>query len=175
MPYEKKIGKTAIRLAQGDICDREADAIVNAANTHLWMGGGVAGAIKRRGGAVIEAEAVSKGPIAVGGAVVTSAGALKAKCVIHAAAMGPDLVTDVEKIGAATRSLLARAQELGLKTVACPALGTGVGGFPPAQAARVMLGEVAKHCRGQTTLEEFVFCLFDVKTMGVFEAELKRL
>jgi len=175
MAAEKTVGETRIRLLQGDICDCATDAVVNAANTRLWMGAGVAGAIKRRGGAVIEAEAVSKGPIAVGEAVVTGAGALPAKYVIHAAAMGPDLQTDAAKIGDATANALRRAQQHSLRSVALPALGTGVGAFPAGEAARVMLAEVAKHCRGKTSLREVVLCLFDAKTLGVFEAELDRL
>jgi len=175
MPYETKIGNTMVRLIRGDICDCGTEAIVNAANTHLWMGGGVAGAIKRRGGAVIEAEAVSKGPISVGEAVVTSAGTLPAKYVIHAAAMGPDLVTDARKIRAATRNALARAAQLALYSIALPALGTGVGGFPVERAAKAMLAEVAKHCRGQTSLREVVLCLFDARTLQAFEGSLRRL
>lgn len=175
MPYDTKIGSTLVRLGQGDICDCQTEAIVNAANTHLWMGGGVAGAIKRGGGAAIEAEAVSKGPIAVGEAVVTGAGMLPAKYVIHAAAMGPDLVTDARKIRAATRNALARAKELALASIAFPALGTGVGGFPVERAGKVMLAEVARHCRGETTLREVVFCLFDTRTLQAFEAVLRRL
>jgi O-acetyl-ADP-ribose deacetylase (regulator of RNase III) len=117
-------------VQQGDITRVKADALVNAANNHLWMGGGVAGALKREGGPEVEAEALAKGPIPVGEAAVTTAGRLPARYVIHAAVMGQDLRTDADKIQRATRNSLLRADEIGIKTVAFPALGTGVGGFP---------------------------------------------
>ena len=113
-----------IKFVKGDITDMEVDAIVNAANNELWMGGGVAGAIKRKGGIEIEEEAVKKGPIPVGEAIVTGAGKLKAKYVIHGAVMGRDLQTDAEKIKNATINSLKRAEELGLKSIAFPAFGT---------------------------------------------------
>lgn len=161
-----------IRLVQGDITQLSVDAIVNAANNHLWMGAGVAGAIKRAGGQEIEEEAVRKGPIPVGEAVVTGAGRLKAKCVIHAAAMGQDLKTDAEKIRAATENSLKRAEELGITSIAFPALGTGVGGFPLGEAAKIMLGVVAKHLAGTTTLKEVVFALRGDDAMRAFQKEL---
>jgi len=172
---EKQINKTILRLIQGDITQCTTDAIVNAANNRLWMGAGVAGAIRRRGGAEIEKEAVSKGPIAVGEAVVTGAGALAAKHVIHAAVMGQDFATDASKIRAATTNSLRRAEELRLSSIAFPALGTGVGGFPFSQAAEVMLGAVKEHCQGQTSLREVVFCLFDATALRAFEEALERL
>ncbi|NPV07940.1 MAG: macro domain-containing protein [Anaerolineae bacterium] len=161
-----------IRLYRGDITELEADAIVNAANSSLWMGAGVAGAIKRRGGDEIEKEALAKGPIGVGEAVATGAGKLAARYVIHAAAMGPDLITDEEKIRAATRNTLLLADELSLRSVAFPALGTGVGGFPPAEAARAMVDEVLAHLERGTGLELIVFALFGSQTYDAFEAEL---
>lgn len=163
-----------ITLYQGDITKLATDAIVNAANNHLWMGGGVAGAIERVGGAEIEREAVSKGPIPVGEAVVTGAGRLKARCVIHAAVMGQDLRTDAEKIRAATINSLKRADELGLKSIAFPALGTGVGGFPYQKAAEVMIEAIRRHLAGQTTLEEVVLTLYDQQAYDAFAAELAR-
>ena len=129
-------------VVQGDITELDVDAIVNAANNHLLMGGGVAGAIKRKGGKEIEEEAVQKGPIPVGEAVVTGAGKLKARYVIHAATMGLDFKTDAEKIRLATRNAMKRAVELGIRSVAFPALGTGVGGFPVREAMRIMYDEV---------------------------------
>ena len=129
-------------VVQGDITELDVDAIVNAANNHLLMGGGVAGAIKRKGGKEIEEEAVQKGPIPVGEAVVTGAGKLKARYVIHAATMGLDFKTDAEKIRLATRNAMKRAVELGVRSVAFPALGTGVGGFPVREAMRIMYDEV---------------------------------
>ncbi len=161
-----------ISLVQGDITELSTDAIVNAANNHLWMGSGVAGAIKRAGGQEIEDEAIKKGPIAVGEAAVTGAGRLKAKYVIHAAAMGQDLVTDAGKIRSATRNSLKRADELGIKTVAFPALGTGVGGFPLAEAARIMIAAVKEYLDGPTSLEEVVFALRGEDAYQAFKKEL---
>jgi O-acetyl-ADP-ribose deacetylase (regulator of RNase III) len=172
---EKKVHRVRIRVLQGDITESKADAIVNAANNHLWMGAGVAGAIKRKGGVEIEKEAVAKGPIAVGEAVATGAGKLAARYVIHAAAMGQDLATDEEKIRSATLASLARAEELELTSIAFPALGTGVGGFPVSHAARVMLRAAAEHASGEGSVDEVSFCLFDEATLGAFEKELERI
>lgn len=131
-----------IKIVQGDITTANVDAIVNAANNHLWMGAGVAGAIKRVGGKIIEDEAISKGPIPVGSAIETTAGNLNAKFVIHAAVMGQDLVTNEKYIRDATRSVLELCEKLNLNSVAFPALGTGVGGFPIDECAKIMIGEV---------------------------------
>jgi len=163
-----------ITLYQGDITQLDTDVIVNAANNHLWMGAGVAGAIKRAGGAEIEQEAVSKGPILVGEAVVTGAGRLKARYVIHAAAMGQDLRTDAEKIRAATANSLKQAEELGLKSIAFPALGTGVGGFPYEEAAKVMIQTIREHLAGETSLEEVVLVLYGQRAYDAFAEELAR-
>ncbi len=147
-----------IKFVKGDITDMEVDAIVNAANNELWMGGGVAGAIKRKGGIEIEEEAVKKGPIPVGEAIVTGAGKLKAKYVIHGAVMGRDLQTDAEKIKNATINSLKRAEELGLKSIAFPAFGTGVGGFPMDICAKIMIDTV-KNFKANS-LEEVYFVLY---------------
>ncbi|KPK22178.1 MAG: hypothetical protein AMJ76_00555 [Dehalococcoidia bacterium SM23_28_1] len=158
-----------ILLARGDIAQQDAEAIVNAANNHLWMGAGVAGAIKRAGGSEIEDEAVAKGPIPIGEAVATGAGCLKARYVIHAAAMGRDLRTDAEKIRQATENSLRRADELALKSIAFPALGTGVGGFSVEQCARIMLDVVRRHSASGTSLERVVFVLYDEAAYQTFE------
>ena len=118
-----------IEIIEGDITRVSADALVNAANNYLWMGAGVAGAIKKAGGKEIEEEAVRKGPIPVGAVVETSAGRLPVKFIIHAAVMGQDLRTSAAIIKQATVNSLRKAEELGLKSIAFPALGTGVGGF----------------------------------------------
>src|SRR5215468_9753887 len=114
------IGDASIETQRGDISRVQVDAVVNAANNHLWMGAGVAGALKRAGGPEIEREAVAKGPINVGEAIVTNGGALPAKYVIHAAVMGQDLTTDRSKISRATRNSLTRAAELGISSIALP-------------------------------------------------------
>ncbi|KUK14218.1 MAG: macro domain-containing protein [Synergistetes bacterium] len=172
-----KIGKAVIRLQKGDITDLEVDAIVNAANNHLWMGAGVAGAIKKRGGEEIEREAVSKGPIPIGEAIVTKAGKLKAKYVIHAAVMGQDLKTSERMIREATYNSLLRADELSLRSIAFPAFGTGVGGFPFDRCAKAMLDEVRLYLTEteNTNLEEIIFVLYTEEVFKAFERELKLL
>src|SRR5216117_845106 len=116
-----KIGDSSVSIERGDITDWEVDAIVNAANSTLAMGAGVAGAIKRKGGVIVEEEAMRQGPIEVGEAVLTPAGNLPATPVIHAATMGPDLKTDPSKIGEATRSALRLADKHRLTSMALPA------------------------------------------------------
>jgi len=171
-----RIGKTDLLIERGDLTDWEVDAIVNAANSHLWMGAGVAGAIKRKGGVIIEEEAVRQGPIEPGEAVITTAGNLPATHVIHAAAMGQDLKTDADKIARATRSSLALAEKHKLTSIAFPALGTGVGGFPAASAAEAMLGAVVSHLKaGNTSLRKIVFVLYQEEAWKTFTATLKRL
>ena len=166
---ETTIDSITIRILEGDICDRDVDAIVNAANNQLWMGGGVAGAIKRRGGGTIEKEAVAKGPITIGESVATGAGALKAKHVIHAAVMGADLATDADKIRRATLSALSLAGQLGLRSIAFPALGTGVGGFPLDECARIMRQALADQASKDTTVSTVEFVLFGRDAREAFE------
>ena len=163
-----------VEVYQGDITWLELDALVNAANNRLWMGGGVAGALKRAGGKEIEAEAVKKGPIPIGEVVVTGAGSLKARYIIHAAVMGQDLKTDAEKIRQATKSSLLRADELGIKSIAFPALGTGVGGFPRDECARIMISDVRQHSAKKTGLERVVFALYDELAYQAFRQELDK-
>jgi O-acetyl-ADP-ribose deacetylase (regulator of RNase III) len=170
---ERRIGKIRIRLVQGDITDQDVDAIANAANNHLWMGAGVAGAIKRNGGVEIEEEAMSKGPIPVGEAVVTQAGDLKARYVIHAAVMGQDLVTSEEYIRLATLNSLKRAEELKLESVAFPAFGTGVGGFPVDTCARIMLEAVRGFSHQAQFLKEIRFVVFDKESYDTWSARLR--
>jgi O-acetyl-ADP-ribose deacetylase (regulator of RNase III) len=161
-----------IRVLQQDIATLDVDAVVNAANDHLWMGAGVAGALKRAGGEEIEREAVAKGPIDVGDAVVTGGGRLKARHVIHAAVMTQFLPrTSADAIARATRSSLARAEEIGARSVAFPALGTGVAGFPLGECARIMVAEVRAY--GPTgALEEVVFALRGDDAVRAFEAAI---
>ncbi len=163
-----------VEIHGGDITRLELDALVNAANNHLWMGGGVAGAIRRAGGEEIETEAVSKGPVAVGQAVATGAGRLKAKYVIHAAVMGQDLTTNADKIRRATRNSLVKADELGIESLAFPALGTGVGGFPVDECARIMIAEVLGYSARKSGLKRVVFALLDERSYRIFRQELDR-
>jgi O-acetyl-ADP-ribose deacetylase (regulator of RNase III) len=169
---EKKFNQLAIELFHGDITTLEVDAIVNAANNHLWMGAGVAGAIKRKGGAIIEKEAVAQGPVPVGEAVVTTAGALPAKYVIHAAGMGQNLHTDADKIRLSTENSLKRAAEKRMSSVAFPAIGTGVGGFSAKECARIMIDEVIKHSKAKSSVKKVVFALFDERAYNSFKRVL---
>ena len=163
-----------IEVHHGDITQLEVDAMVNAANNRLWMGGGVAGALKRVGGREIETEAVSKGPIPIGEAAVTGAGKLKAKYIIHAAVMGQDLTTDATKIRQATKNTLLRGDELGINSIAFPALGTGVGGFPRDECARIMISEVVQHSASKTVLGKVIFVLYDEPAYQAFKQELAK-
>jgi len=129
-----------IEVLQTDVTKLEVDAIANAANTRLLHGGGVAGAISRAGGPAIQEESNAKAPIGLGEAVETSAGDMPARWVIHAATMEMDFRTDAQVIEKATRSTLAKAEELGARSIGLVAFGTGVGGFPLDEAARVMVG-----------------------------------
>jgi O-acetyl-ADP-ribose deacetylase (regulator of RNase III) len=161
-----------IKIIRGDITKSETAAIVNAANNHLWMGSGVAGAIKRKGGQIIEDEAVGKGPIPVGEAVATTAGSLPHRYVIHAAAMGQDLTTDSVKIKNATYNSLLRAEELEIDSVCFPALGTGVGGYSTMDAARIMIDVVKNFLRTSVKVTLVSFMLFDQGAYDDFVSEL---
>jgi O-acetyl-ADP-ribose deacetylase (regulator of RNase III) len=171
-----KVGKTTLIVERGDITDAEVDAVVNAANSELWMGTGVAGAMKRKGGLVIEEEALRQAPIDIGEAVLTVGGNLPATHVIHAATMGKDLKTDPEKIAAATRSTLALAEKHRLESIAFPALGSGVGGVPPTQSAEAMLSAVVQHvARGNSSLQRVLFVLYQDEAFKAFTEILKKL
>jgi O-acetyl-ADP-ribose deacetylase (regulator of RNase III) len=145
-----------LEIVEGDIAGQTADAIVNAANNHFWMGAGVAGAIKRRGGDDIEREAVAQGPVKPGECVITSGGRLAAKHVIHAAVMGQDLQTSAAYIDRATRNSLALAETHRLESIALPAFGTGVGGFPLDECGRIMIGAIREHAAGSLRLVRLV-------------------
>jgi O-acetyl-ADP-ribose deacetylase (regulator of RNase III) len=147
-----------LEVVEGDITELDVDALANAANNELWMGAGVAGAIKRVGGAQIEQEAVAQAPIAVGQAIATGAGNLKAKHVVHAAVMGQDLQTSAELISQATRRTLEVADDLGAHTLAMPAFGTGVGGFPIERCAELMVTEARAF--EPESLKRVVFAVF---------------
>jgi O-acetyl-ADP-ribose deacetylase (regulator of RNase III) len=147
-------------VVDGDISTFEGDAVVNAANNHLRLGTGVAGALARRGGGAIQEECDEilrrDGPIEVGGAAITGAGKLRARFVIHAAAMG-DLPVTPESIRNATRSALELAEQHGARSIAFPVLGTGVGGFPFSEAARIMVDEVRDFVSTDPDMESIIF------------------
>jgi O-acetyl-ADP-ribose deacetylase len=159
-----------LEVVEGNIAELEVDAIANAANNHLWMGAGVAGAIKTAGGEEIEREAVAKGPIEVGDAVATGAGSLAARHVIHGAVMGQDLRTDADKIARTTTRVLEVADEVGARSLALPAFGTGVGGFPLEEAAGIMVGAVRAY--EPAGLERVVFAVYGDEAEDAFRAAL---
>jgi O-acetyl-ADP-ribose deacetylase (regulator of RNase III) len=157
-------------VVEGDIAALEVDAIANAANDALWMGAGVAGALKRAGGEQIEREAMAQGPIPLGEAIATSGGRLQARWVIHGAVMGQDLRTSGELVERTTRSVLDVAEELGAHSLALPAFGTGVGGFPLEDCARVMVQTVRDH--DPRSLDHVVFAVFGEDARKAFEEAL---
>jgi O-acetyl-ADP-ribose deacetylase len=159
-----------LEVVEGDIAALEVDAVANAANDHLWMGAGVAGAIKRAGGETIEREAVAKGPIPVGTAVATGAGRLSARYVLHGAVMSQDLRTNADLVARTTRSCLELADELGCRSLALPAFGTGVGGFPVEDCARIMIAET--RALEPSALEHVVFAVFGEDAEQVFRDAL---
>jgi O-acetyl-ADP-ribose deacetylase (regulator of RNase III) len=159
-----------IVLREGDITLEEVDAIVNAANSHLVLGAGVAGAIRQRGGPQIQAECDAIGPIGVGDAAVTGAGDLPARWVIHAAGMPPGGSATEASVHASVRRSLELAREKGCRTIAIPAIGAGIGGFPVQRCAEILLSEAKEHLAGETSLEEIRFVLFGEPTYRIFEA-----
>ena len=148
-----------IELWNGDICDLEVDAIVNPANLSLWMSTGVGGAIKRAGGDAIEFAAVRQAPVPLGGAIVTAAGSLAARAVIHAVSLDRDRRTSGPVIAAAVRSAMARARDIGATSIAFPALGTGVGGFPLEDGARITVETVREELAVSPGIEHVIFAL----------------
>ena len=165
---------TQLELVEGDITDLEVDSIVNAANEQLQLGSGVAGAIRRKGGPSIQEECNRIGGTPVGTAVMTGAGNLKARRVIHA--VGPRMGEGDEdkRLAAAVRAALALADRRGMKSVALPALSTGNFGFPIDRAARIMLTEIHRFLQGGTKLERVVVCLLGEEAFGIFKRELRR-
>jgi O-acetyl-ADP-ribose deacetylase len=165
-----------IVIQQGDITEMDVDAIVNAANNDLILGAGVAGAIYRKGGESIQDECNEIGSIPVGYAAITGAGKLKTRFVIHAASMGlGDVPTTAKSLRTSTAHSLRLATEHKLKTVAFPAVGTGVSGFPMDECAQIMLGEAIQHLKGETSLETIYFVLFDARARETFQRTWDRL
>ena len=159
-----------LEVREGDIAAVEADAIANAANDRLWMGAGVAGALKRAGGEEVEREAMALGPIPLGSAVATTAGRLPVRWVIHGAVMGQELRTNADLVRRTTRSCLDVADELGCRSLALPAFGTGVGGFALAECARIMVGEARSF--EPSSLERVIFAVFGGEAYEAFSSEL---
>jgi O-acetyl-ADP-ribose deacetylase (regulator of RNase III) len=167
------INKNRLEVVKGNITEETTEAIVNAANNHLWMGAGVAGAIKRTGGEEIEKEAVAQGPVEVGQAILTSGGKLKAKYVIHAAVMGQDLHTDALKITMAIKNTFRLAEQKQITSVSIPALGTGVGGFSVFYCAKILMTESIECLLKSAYIHIIRFVLFDEQSLVAFEEELK--
>jgi O-acetyl-ADP-ribose deacetylase (regulator of RNase III) len=160
-----------LEVVESDIAALDVDAVANAANDHLWMGAGVAGALKRAGGAEIEREATAKGPIDLGEAVATGAGRLPARWVIHGAVMGQDLRTNADLVERTTQSVLRVADDLGAESLALPAFGTGGGGFALDECARLMVRAVREH--EPRTLRRVVFAVFGDGSRRAFEQALE--
>jgi O-acetyl-ADP-ribose deacetylase (regulator of RNase III) len=172
---DRKINLSVIELVEGDITELDVDAIVNAANDRLVLGSGVAGAIRRKGGPSIQAECDTIGGCPVGQAAITTGGTLKAKYVIHA--VGPRMGEGDEdqKLKNATLNSLKLADKNNLKSIAFPAISTGIFGYPIDRCAKIMLAATAEYLKGQTTLQKVIFCLFDDDAYNIFATELKNL
>ncbi len=164
-----------IHFLKGDITEMAVDAIVNAANTDLLLGAGVAGAIRRRGGPRIEEDCERVGPIALGEAAVTTGANLKAHYVIHAASMRLGGRTTADSLHLATRRSLMRAEEKAIRSIAFPAVGTGVAGFPMEECAQIMIQEVLEHLKSRSSLEKVYFVLFDDVALKAFEDTYKKM
>lgn len=166
---------TKIVLQQGDLTEIDVDAIVNAANNDLQLGGGVAGAIRRKGGPEIQRECDTIGSIPVGGAAITSGGQLKARHVIHAASMQLGGTTTAQALRRSAAHSFRIAAQNNLKTIAFPAIGTGIAGFPMNECAEIMLAEAVKHLQSKTSLERIYFVLFDKSSLVIFEQAWKAM
>jgi O-acetyl-ADP-ribose deacetylase (regulator of RNase III) len=164
-----------IRLLVGDLTESDADAIVNAANNDLQLGGGVAGAIRRKGGDAIQHECDAIGSIPVGGAAITSGGKLKARFVIHAASMELGGRTEATALRSSTAHSLRIASEQGLRSIAFPAVGAGIGGFPMRECAEIMLRECVRHLAGETAVERIDFVLYDDEALVDFESVMNSM
>jgi O-acetyl-ADP-ribose deacetylase (regulator of RNase III) len=169
-----KINNSILELVQGDITELATDAIVNAANAQLVLGGGVAGAIRRKGGPEIQAHCDKIGPIRVGQAAITTAGNLKAKHVIHA--VGPRMGEgdEDEKLKNATLGSLRLADENNLADIAFCAISTGIFGFPIERCAKIMLKNTIDYLNEDTNIKKVVFCLYDKPAYEVFARQLEK-
>lgn len=177
-----QIHRTVLELVEGDITELETDAIVNAANEYLAHGGGVAGVIARKGGPTVQRESDEwvrrHGPVPTGSAAITSGGRLKARSVIHAVgpvydARAPE--RSAQLLASAVRAALRMADEHNLKSIALPAISTGIFGYPMEEAAEVMLRAAVDYLQGETGLERVVFCLYGQPAYKTFASTLERL
>jgi len=175
MSTDNKSPLTLIHLSVGDVTESGADAIVNAANNDLILGGGVAGAIRRKGGEAIRRECSEIDSIPIGGAAITGAGNLKARYIIHAASMQLGGNATAQALRSSTAHSLRIASEKKLTSIAFPAVGSGIAGFPLRGCAEIMLRETAKHLSGATSLERVDFVLFDAAALKVFQGVFRAL
>ncbi len=174
---ERKIGKTTIRLVSADLTERDVEAIVNAANSHLQHGGGVAGAIVRKGGRIIQDESDKIGYVPVGSAAITTGGKLKARYVIHA--VGPRMGEGDEdnKLRSAITSVLKLAAENKIRSISIPAISAGIFGYPKDRCAKILVGETGVFLKSNaaTSLDLIEFCIFDQEAFGFFASEIKNV
>lgn len=173
-PKGSKLSAEVI-IEKGDLTEMDTDAIVNAANNDLKLGGGVAGAIRRKAGDEIQRECDEIGSIPVGGAAITSGGNLKARYVIHAASMELGARTSAQDLRSSTAHSLRIATEKGLKSIAFPAVGTGIAAFPVEQCAEIMLRETVDHLKRGSSLEKIYFVLFDDSSKEIFDRVWRKM
>jgi O-acetyl-ADP-ribose deacetylase len=167
-----RIGHAEVEAIQGDITTEDVDAVVCPANNYLWMGSGISVQLKKEGGAGIETEAVAQGPVEVGAAVVTSGGTLRARHVIHAAAMGQDLKAEAEAVAEATANSLVAAEAKGCRTLALADIGTTAGGLEIHLCAKKMVDAVIDHLLQTDSMDAVRFVLEDNATCQVFHDHL---
>lgn len=168
------IAGTRVTVKEGNIAEEHVDAVVNAANNRMIMGGGVALAIKRAGGDIIEKQAMEKAPVSIGESVYTTGGNLSAEYVIHAATMGMDFRTDAEKVRKSAASAFLTAIALKISSIAFPALGCGTGGLSPEMVADIMTEETMRCLSAKGSLKDIRFVLYDRKTFNVFCAQAEK-
>jgi O-acetyl-ADP-ribose deacetylase len=170
-----QVNRTTIIVKQDDITEQDTTAIVNAANSHLQHGGGVAGAIARKGGTIIQSESDRVGYVPVGSAAITTGGNLKAQFVIHA--VGPRMGEgdEDEKLRNATLNSLRLADAEAIHSLSFPAISTGIFGYPVERCADIMLDSLRTYCEGETNLREVRFCLFDDAALSVFREAAERI
>ncbi len=171
---ELKIDDKIIKIIHGDITEEDTEAIVNAANSHLKHGGGVAGAIVRKGGKIIQDESDKIGYVPTGSAAITSAGKLKAKYVIHTVGPVWGEKDEDNKLKNAVKNALVLAEENGLKSVSLPAISSGIFGFPKERAASIIFQEVVKFLKNSNTLQEVHLCNIDFETSNLFLKEAEK-
>ncbi len=170
---EIQIGKARLALIKGDITTQEVDALVNIANDRLWMGGGIAGIIKKQGGEIIEEQAMEQGPANVGDIVVTDPGALKVKKILHAVIMGQDLKTNEQAVRETTKNLLQFVDDNNINSIAIPPFGTEVGHLPARTSAQIMIDEIIDFLIESETINEVKLVLAEDGVYSIFQQELE--